>query len=473
MAVSILTVPLYLRVVGDERFGVLTIVWLLLGYFGVFDLGLSRATANRIAQLIDAPSSERESVFWTAFVLNVLLGMLGGLVFYLSGELLLGRYFNISPALRGEVIETLPWMAAAIPVSIVGGVFTGALEARQRFAALNSIQLFGTFLLQALPLAVAWHHGPNLDWLIPSVIISRAVSLLPLMYVAAVSLPLTGSGKPRRNLVPTLFSYGAWVTVSNFLNPLLETLDRMLIASVLSASSMTYYTVPFNLATRVKVIPSAIARTLFPRLSAQSDSDAMELSAQVVRALGAVQTPIIVFGVFAMSPFLRLWVGVEVASHAAYVGEIVLAGVWINSIAFIPYAHLQAQGRPDLVARLHLCEVLPFIGVLWFLLQWLGMTGAAVAWSLRVSVDALLLFWVSGLARPSLTAVLPGSLIVVLSVLVTIIFPWPSTIGVLLGCLLFAVSVLWSFSCEPILRVRCMEFLRAIGRALKVVEAES
>jgi O-antigen/teichoic acid export membrane protein len=53
---------------------------------------------------------------------------------------------------------------------------------------------------------------------------------------------------------------------------------------------------------------------------------------------------------------------------------------------------MQALGRPDLTAKFHLVE-LPLHGLLvWWLISMWGTTGAALAWSIRVGVDAMLLF---------------------------------------------------------------------------------
>src|SRR5262249_49792042 len=49
--------------------------------------------------------------------------------------------------------------------------------------------------------------------------------------------------------------------------------------------------------------------------------------------------------------------------------------------------------------KLHLIEVLPFLAILWGLTTTFGITGAAAAWSLRTTVDALALFWAAGMPR--------------------------------------------------------------------------
>jgi O-antigen/teichoic acid export membrane protein len=89
---------------------------------------------------------------------------------------------------------------------------------------------------------------------------------------------------------------------------------------------------------------------------------------------------------------MTLWVGREVSAQAAPVGEILLLGVWASSIAHIPYFLLQGRGKPGVVARLQVAEVLPFLLVIWAALHGWGLLGAAWAWSLRLFVDAALLF---------------------------------------------------------------------------------
>ena len=147
--------------------------------------------------------------------------------------------------------------------------------------------------------------------------------------------------------------------------------------------------------------------------------------------------------------FMRIWVGRGFAEHAAPIGVILLVGIWINGLAYVPYGHLQAKGRPDIVAKFHAIEVIPFLGILWLGLHSLGLIGAAYAWTLRTTVDALLLFIVGG-SIPRWRRLLPGGLIVVLAAVLS-----PTLVmsaRMLAETVLMIVATVWSWNLSPIIR---------------------
>jgi O-antigen/teichoic acid export membrane protein len=458
--VSLVTVPLYLKHVGAARYGVLAIVWMLQGYFGYFDLGLSAATSNRIAQLSEASAAERESVLWTALVLNAGFGIVGGIALFTVGRLLLAQ-FHIDGALNAEVIASLPWMACSVPVATVTGVFVGALAGRERFAALNAAQLVGTFIFQIVPLATSIVVGPYLQYVIPGAILGSLFSLLLLIGVVAVVFPLRFAGRPRKANIRPLFAYGAWITVTNLISPLLEAADRLLIGSILGPQAVAYYQVPFNLAVRLRILPGVVARTLFPRLSALQVASATELAIAAVRGLVAVMTPLIVFGIFLIHPFLVLWTGKAFAEKSVVIGQMILVGVWVNSIAYIPFNHLQAIGRPDIVARFHLIELLPFVGFLWWALHSFGLPGAAFAWSVRCAVDSILLFWSARFGPRLALHLIAPALLVIASYTLSRAFAWNSWTGVAACVALSVTSCVWAVASLPNLNAPLRRMMRA------------
>lgn len=464
VGLALVTVPLYLRHIGEARYGILAIVWLLLGYFGSFDLGLSRAAANKIAQLRDAPAAERQDVFWTACVLNAALGLVAGAAFYFVGARLFEVWFKMSRPLHAEAILALPWVAAAVPVATVTAALTGTLEGLQRFSTVNAIQALGTAFFQLMPLATAILIGPQLQYVIPAAVISRVITLAPLMSAVRSALPLNGAPSLNRGQTRNLFAYGSWVTVTNVVGPILHVFDRFLIGIVLGASAVAYYVVPFQLVNRAQLVPAALSRALFPHFSAINTQQARQIAQESVMALAAVMTPVTIVGLLSMMPFLQIWVGKDFASHAAPVGEILLLGIWINGLAFVPFSLLQAQGRPDIVAKFHMMELGPFLALLWFALTRFGIVGAAAVWVLRVAFDAALLFNAACFPMRLAKPLVPSAVFIAAAAVWLSIMPNDDVLPKLyFGLPVLLLSCIWSLIISARLRVFLSRLLRHLN----------
>ncbi len=459
--VMVLTVPAYLHLVGNTRYGVLALVWMFLGYFGIFDPGIGRAASYHIARLHNGPAKDREDVFWTAMVINLGFGLVGGIILYLMAWPLFVSAFKMPEAMDGEVIASLPWLAASIPVSIVGSVLGGVLQAREWFGVSNAVNVVNGVLSQIVPLVVAYFHGPDLTWLIPAILVTRAVGVLPIFLSITKALPLGSGGGFNPALLKTLFSYGGWITISNLLNPLLTSMDRMLIGSVLNTDAVAFYSVSYNLVGKVSIFPAAFITSLFPKLSRGNTEDAVHLASDAVIELAAVMTPLILMGIIALPIFMRLWVGLDFSEHAAPIGMILLLGMWVNGLACIPYGHLQARNRPDIVAKCHAVEIVPFLGLLWLGLHFYGLIGAALATTLRVTVDALLLFAFWGKLR-GWHRVLPGAVLILIAPFCAPAVITSPMIGV--ASILVALSFLWSWSVAPSLRGAIISRIMIIRR---------
>ena len=107
LLIGIVTIPIIIRGLGVERFGILSLAWVVIGYFSLFDLGLGRATTKFVAEMLGKRETERlPHLIWTSFRIHFLLGLIGGLLLAFLTPLLVERVFNITPALRGEARST-------------------------------------------------------------------------------------------------------------------------------------------------------------------------------------------------------------------------------------------------------------------------------------------------------------------------------------------------------------------------------
>ena len=399
LASTIVVVPYYLHAVGEPRYGVIALVWLLFGYFGLFDLGLSTATANALAKLRGGSQSDRGSVLATSLIVNAGLGSVIGLLTVLLGSTLLS-HVSLDPGLRDELTAALPWLAVLCPCVTAGGVFNGVLTAHDRFLSINLLGTVGTLLTQAVPLLAAWYVGPSLSVTIPATVIVRAGMIAVTVWLASRDVSVR-SGRFDAERLRELLSFGGWVMVTNLISPLLVSADQFVIASLLGPAAVARYSIAFSLAVRLLIIPTAFVQTAFPVLSRLDGDEARALAERGVRTMLLIMTTVSVPLILLAGPFLHWWLGDAAGYAAAPVARILLISTWINGLAFIPFTLLQAQGRPHRVAMFHLMEVVPFLVALFAGIHYLGLIGAALAWAFRVAIDALLLFGAARLARGS------------------------------------------------------------------------
>jgi O-antigen/teichoic acid export membrane protein len=397
MAVAVLAIPLLIRGMGAARFGILSLAWVVVGYFSLFDLGIGRALTKLVADKLGA--NEEHSIpplAWTSLLLMFLLGIIGGLVASALSSLFVHRLLKIPEEMQAETLRGFYLLAISIPVVTVTSGLRGILEAQQRFRILNLIRVPTSIFSFAGPLLVLpFSHSltPVMGILVGGRLIGCAAHLFACFH----ALPaLSHNFFLKGTLVASVLKFGGWMTVSNIISPIMVYLDRFLIGTLLSVSAVAYYTAPFDMIIRLTVIPGAVVGVLFPAfaISLMQDPDRTRL----LLTRGLKYTVLTIFPavlvIVALAPdILRLWLGSTFAQNGGGVLRWLAAGVFINCLALVPFSLVQSAGRPDITARLHLLELPIYVALIWVLTKRYGIEGAAIAWSARVTMDAAVLFY--------------------------------------------------------------------------------
>src|SRR2546422_5233608 len=98
LLVGLAAIPVTIRSLGEARFGLLGLAWAILGYVGVLDLGLGRATTKFVAEYLavgDAEGLRRVATLSVAS--QTLMGVLGGALFALLAPLLVSTVLGVPP----------------------------------------------------------------------------------------------------------------------------------------------------------------------------------------------------------------------------------------------------------------------------------------------------------------------------------------------------------------------------------------
>ncbi|MBI4538207.1 MAG: oligosaccharide flippase family protein [Gemmatimonadetes bacterium] len=406
LLVAVAAMPAVVRGLGQERFGVLAIAWMVLGYLA--ELGFGRATTRFVAEAFERDGGRGAAeIVWTTVAFQGALGVLAGLLLVLSAPVLAGRVLRIPAELIPEAQVAFYLIAVALPVILVGSAFRGVLEALQRFDLVNAVRTpvgAANYLFPLVGVALGW----TLAGIVGLLVVARAVALAVYGWLAARVVPalferprVLGRGQARG----TILRFGGWVTVSTLVSPLLVYLDRFALGALVGMTAVAYYAAPYEVAVRLLLLPAAAAATLFPAFSALAGAQEARaartlLRGAVVWLLPALAIPAAVL-VIAGEELLGLWLGADFARESTRALQILAAGALVNGLAFVPFTQLQGLGRADLTGKFHLLELPVHLVLVWLLVARWGVTGAALAWTIRVTLDAALLFGAAGRIAPA------------------------------------------------------------------------
>jgi len=405
LVVGLICIPSLIAALGTARFGVLALAWIVLTYFGAFDMGIGRATTKFVAEALGSGTAgDIPSITWTAVLAQSGLGVIGGFALAIATPLMVGHLLHIPPALATETRTAFYELAFAVPLVLISGSFRGVLEAAQRFDLVNLVKApfaSANFLLPLLAAALGW----GLPGVVGLLVVARAVALLSFMVLCLRVFPsLRRAPQFARKEARTLFGFGGWITVSSIVAPVIVYVDRFMIGTLLSVAAVTYYVAPYEMITRLWIIPTSLVSALFPAFSAMTrgarPEQAGSIALRSVKFLIVILGPIVVLLAVLAGDILRVWLGAPFAQRATNVARVLACGVLVNALAQVPYSQIQAAGRPDLTAKLHLAELPVHIVLVWALVRQFGITGAAVASAARMAVDASLLFVVAARLSP-------------------------------------------------------------------------
>jgi O-antigen/teichoic acid export membrane protein len=397
LVVALAAIPLLIRSMGTERFGVLTLAWMAIGYFSLFDFGLGRALTQVVAERMGAGQRDEVPVLtWTALLLMLGLGGVGAVVLALLSPWLVGSALRIPPALQGEALAAFFLLAISLPFVISTAALRGVLEAVQRFDLVNAVRI---------PLGVLTYLGPllvlpftnRLPPVVAVLVVGRVIAWAVHLWLCLHALPeLRARPGLRWGMVGPLLRFGTWMTVTNIVSPLMVYLDRFFIGAFLSMSAVAFYVTPYEAVTKLWLIPGALLGVLFPAFAASFARDPQRtavLFGRAVRIMVLLLFPLMLLLVTLAPEVLGLWLGADFTARSTSVLRWLAVGVLINSVGQVPFSVIQSVGRPDVTGKLHLIELpLYFAAMLW-LLDRHGIAGVAIAWTLRATLDTAVLFF--------------------------------------------------------------------------------
>jgi O-antigen/teichoic acid export membrane protein len=430
MVAGILTIPFIVRGLGAAEYGILSIAMMLLGYFNIFDLGLSRATVKFVAENLDPENIHKvPELIWTSLSLLVGLGIIGGAVAALFVPVSVTHLFKMPAELAGQARIALFILCASMPIMLGNNALRGVLEATQRFDLVNYVKVPSSVLFY-LAAALAIPFGVRVAGIVALLVAIRLVSTLAYLFLSFRTIPELGRGfRVSKASLGPLATFGGWVMVTNVTGPVFGYLERFMIASLVSVAMLTFYSAPYELVSKLLIFPMSVVPSLFPYFSyhgTRKTSEVSEVTSRTLKYLFLVLTPPTAVFVFFAKDIMHLWLGAQFAENSTVVLQLTTLIFFFNAFAFVPFTSVQALGRPDLKAILDLVAIPIYSTAAWWLIKNHGINGAAFAKLLITILDCAALYvFASRLKAFSLRDCLSGPLlraIVVSGALLALLF---------------------------------------------------
>lgn len=392
---GVLSIPILgfmARDLGVEKFGLFTIILAIVGYASIFDIGITRSVIREIA-IYKRNKDEILKILSTSAVIVVALGIIAGFLITIFNTKI-SEFLNVSKFVTKDFLDSLAIVAFSIPLYLLTQVWCSLLEGREEFLKLNIYKTFSSTMVVAFP-ALALLIESSLSYAVMGLLVARFLSLL---LIKLYCRDFSSNFKFYNDVFKRLISFGGWVAVSNFISPIMSYFDRFILANKMGASMVGFYTAPSEAISRISMLPSAVARTIFPMLSSgEDDSGKIKITSYILVLLFVI--PVGCFCAYFSYDIMSLWLGNEYALKSYIIFQILILGFVFNSIAQIPFASIQSNGRSKTTAILHLCELFPYLLLLYFLINGYGLIGAAWAWTIRMFVDLLILYIIDNYKR--------------------------------------------------------------------------
>jgi O-antigen/teichoic acid export membrane protein len=388
--IGILILPIYLRMMGAEAYGLIGFFTLLQAWFNLLDLGLSGTLSREAARFKGgalSAASLRQVLRALEFIF-LAVGIAGMLALWSGSSYLAVDWLKISTLEPDDVTQSIRIMAAVIVLRWAGGLSRGIITGFEQLVWLGG---FGALMatlrfLLVIPVMLQFGATPAVFFWYQllvalfelAVLVAKAYALMPRIdSTSAIKIDWVALAPTLRFALSISFLTVAWIVMTQT--------DKLILSKLLSLSEYGHFTLAVLAASAVMMASGPISSALLPRLSRlhaerlAGQRDALYRTA--TRLVAAMIFPIAFTIALFAEPILHTWTGnTTLANETHAVLALYALGNSVLVIAAFPYYLQYAHG--DL--KLHVYGNLLFLGLLIPTMIWAtavyGMAGAGGAW---------------------------------------------------------------------------------------------
>lgn len=386
--IGLVLVPLYIRFLGIEAYGLIGVYLSLTGLLSVMDMGLGATLNRELARLSASQDTGQEArnlvrtmelVYWG-------MGILIGAGIFVLAPLIARHWINVQVSSMATVEQAVILMGIVAALEWPGALYTGGLTGLQRQVLLNGV-VAGTATIKSVGVVlVLWLVSPTITAFFKWQMLISALQTALLAAALWSALPDSGEGSAfRGSLLVRNWRFAAGMTGITVIVTVLTQIDKILLSKLLTLEAFGYYVLAFNAAGLLTHLVNPVFTALFPRFSQLAMGEGGEglssLYHKGCQLLSLVVLPAALTMAFFSREVLMLWIGNSATADRTYVlFGLLLIGTTMNALMTIPYALQVAFGWTRLIFLQNLVGMIFLVPALVWMIRAFGPNGAAIVW---------------------------------------------------------------------------------------------
>jgi len=383
-----LFVPLYIKYLGIESYGLIGFSVSLTALLRLADLGLSSTLSREFARYSVLPeyAVRMRSLLKTMQTLYWGISFLFGMVIVAVAPFIARYWINPGSLDSGIVQNAVVLMGLTAAFQGPMGLYVGGIFGLQRHVLANVINItFAVLRFGGVVLALAL-ISPTLNIFFSFQLSIALIGSLVSGIILWGCLPEVDT--PSRfqiSQLKSVWQFAAGMGINSFLALILFQLDKIILIKILPLKIFGYYAVASTAAVVVTYFGSPLFNTFLPRytqLYAASDYEGLKTVYRGSCRLNAViMVPTVIILAFFSKEALLIWTqNPDIADNAHLILSLLVIGYGLNQLACLPFALQIASGWVKLSAYTNACAVLIIVPALVIASRFYGGAGAASVW---------------------------------------------------------------------------------------------
>ena len=424
-----LFVPLYLKFLGIEAYGLVGFYSALLGVLAFADMGFTATLNREMARLSVRNDSNGEirDLLRTFELTYLFVSIAIAISIWILSPLIVKHWLQSSLLQSQEITIAIQLMGIAIAFQLPAGLYIGGLMGLQRQVEANRLQIAWSIYRGLGGILVLWLLSPTIitfaGWQLVSNTLFCFLSRRKL-WQTLYDVSTQQVARFKWQVFRDTWRYGAGMATMAVVSILLTQTDKLAVSKMLPLDMMGFYTLAGSLAVVPLMMAGPIAVAVFPRFTALVEegdrSSLVRLYHRASRLVALSVIPLAITLAFFAGDFIRAWTGLPAtAVETEFTASLLIVGQSMQAVTLIPFYLALAHGDVRLNLKIGVVSIILITPLLIYLIARFGIVGAGLSWVImnvctlppymyflhRRFISGEFLTWcIFGVALPILTA---------------------------------------------------------------------